>query len=85
MTEEAVPHTPELREIALSIPCNDCKAVVGRPCVDPRGVVLNEGGPAHFHLVRVTPIWVIYKIGYRNGRRDTMKEMKSANAGSSDV
>ena len=69
---------PALRMIALNIPCDRCKAGVGDACRKPSGESLwKDGLPTRVHVQRVAPVWVIYKIGYRHGRRDMKKEINS--------
>ena len=77
MTDMAVPLViDEVKLIALNIPCDKCKAVAGEPCRNQAGEPLQkvEGLPVLVHVARITPVWVIYQIGYRHGCRDTRKK-----------
>lgn len=78
MTED---HTTEIRgevlaKIVLTIPCEACQACIGEHCKKRGGEVLQTGLPVRVHVQRVAPVWVIYQVGYQQGRRD-MKEKLS--------
>ena len=63
-------------EMVKNIPCEGCKASVGEPCRNKDGEPLWDVGlPVLVHAARVAPIWVVYQIGYRHGRRDMKKEL----------
>jgi hypothetical protein len=69
----AVPVSSEkLRMLVLNIPCEACQAEAGENC---RVTLATEIG-ASFHMERVAPVWVIYRIGYQHGRRMMKKEIE---------
>jgi hypothetical protein len=63
--------------LVLSIPCDYCRARVGDHCKTRDGEVLllEEGFPVPVHVHRVTPVYLIFRLGYRHGRRDMKKKL----------
>jgi hypothetical protein len=66
-----------LMGMVLSVPCDLCRARVGVHCRIPEGEGLyeEEGFPFRVHVHRVTPVYMIYKLGYRIGSRDTKERL----------
>jgi len=79
MPAMTIPVHEEVGEIALTIPCDTCKAGLGDPCTDSLGrTIPKTDGNERMHVARVTPILIAYRAGRRQGRREMKKEMQSA-------
>jgi len=74
---KTVPIHEETGELALTIPCAECKAEVGDPCTDTlgRAFASDDEGVMQMHFARITPILVAYRAGQRKGRRDMKEEL----------
>jgi hypothetical protein len=75
-TMTALIENEEVRAIAMNIPCDWCKAGPQEPCTQDGEPLPTEQLPFPVHIARVAPIWVIYKVGYRQGCRDMKREIK---------
>lgn len=53
-----------VRKIALTIPCFECGAEPGMVCAT------GDDSSREMHEDRVAPMWSVFELGYRYGRRD---------------